>query len=369
MESNLSKSLDINGPIMAEILHRKGFSKGVPVAGNFELTCRCNFNCRMCYVHQQKITKEELSAKQWIELGKKVAERGMLFVLLTGGEPMLRKDFIEIYLGLRKLGLMVSVNTNASLVTDEIISAFKQSPPARVNITLYGSNERTYNNLCGVSFCENVKSNIIKMKKAGINVKINATINPYNSSDIDDIFAFGQENDIYVRATAYMYPPVRTKAEEVTEGCERFSPYEAAKCMLRFREKNLSEEQMKMFAKKPLEIGEDCLGEGGPMRCRAGRTSFWLTWDGRLLPCGMFPDEGYSVLDLGFDEAWRKVRLDVDKIVMPKECTNCHLKDRCGVCAANCLAENGVTTKCPEYVCEMTKALDEMIYEKYGRGE
>lgn len=366
MENNNSTHLKFQEPILTNILHRKGLNKGVPIAGNFELTCRCNFNCRMCYVHQQKITKEELTAQQWIQLGKDFADKGMLYLLLTGGEPLLRKDFVEIYLGLRKLGLMVSVNTNASLVTDDVINAFKQSPPTRVNVTLYGGSEETYSNLCGVASYETVTKNIIRLKEAGVNVKINATINPYNAGDIDDIFAFGKDNDISVRATAYMYPPVRAEQNGELRACKRFTPSEAARCMLRFREQYLTAQQMKNFVKPPLETEDECSAEGGPMRCRAGRTAFWLTWDGRLLPCGMFPDEGYSVLDLGVDTAWDNVRRDVSQIVMPAECTSCVLKDRCGVCAANCIAENGNSRIKPEYICEMTKTLDKLINEKYG---
>ena len=349
---------------ITEYLHRKGFAGGAPIAGNFEITCRCNFNCKMCYVHQQHIDKSELTAQEWVQLGKEARDAGMLFLLLTGGEPFLRSDFPEIYLGLRRLGLIVSVNTNASLLTDEILAAFKASPPARVNVSLYGGSSDTYCKLCGNAAYDAVTGNILRMKAAGIHVKINATVNPYNAPDIDQIFGFGKSNDIAVRGTAYMYPPVRVHdAQE----CPRFTPKEAAACMLRFREHTLTQEQLRQMVTLPSDPEDDCAGEGGPMRCRAGRTSFWITWDGRILPCGMFPTVGHSVKEMGLIPAWELTKREVALIRLPAACSTCSKKERCGVCAASCLAENGDTSIRPEYICEMTDWLDQMIRDKYGQ--
>ena len=98
-------------PYISTYLHSKGRKLGIPVAGNFELTARCNFNCPMCYVHmtpeQLKASgREELTAKQWLEIAKAAKDKGMLFALLTGGEPLVRKDFFEIYDGMREMGLL-----------------------------------------------------------------------------------------------------------------------------------------------------------------------------------------------------------------------------------------------------------------------
>ena len=88
-------------PVLSRYLHQQGARKGLPIGGNFELTARCNFDCPMCYVHlkQEDIEAQgrELTAKQWIDLARQARDAGMVFVLLTGGEPFLRKDFFEIY--------------------------------------------------------------------------------------------------------------------------------------------------------------------------------------------------------------------------------------------------------------------------------
>ncbi|MBP9988974.1 MAG: radical SAM protein, partial [Ruminococcus sp.] len=96
-------------PAVVSFLHARAKKDGIPVSGTFELTSRCNFNCKMCYVHNshQKITPEnELSADEWIKIADEARKNGMIFLLLTGGEPLLRKDFSEIYLRLSEMGFI-----------------------------------------------------------------------------------------------------------------------------------------------------------------------------------------------------------------------------------------------------------------------
>ena len=73
-------------PYMSTYLHAMGGRLGLPIAGNFELTARCNFNCPMCYVHlsQEDVNAQgkELTAQQWIELARQAKDKGMVFALV-----------------------------------------------------------------------------------------------------------------------------------------------------------------------------------------------------------------------------------------------------------------------------------------------
>ena len=84
-------------PRLSSYLHARACRSGTPLAGNFELTARCNFNCKMCYVHltaeEQQRRGRELTADEWLAIAQEARSRGMLFLLLTGGEPLIRKDF------------------------------------------------------------------------------------------------------------------------------------------------------------------------------------------------------------------------------------------------------------------------------------
>ena len=265
------------------------------------------------------------------------------------------------------MGLMVSINTNGSLLNEELLDIFKNYPPTRVNVSLYGGNAQTYQNLCGNPAFELVTENIHKLKKLGISVKINCTITPYNVQDIESIYAFGKENEIPVQGTTYMYPPVRINGKKYGDAPARFSAEDVARYMLRCREQYLTPEQLAAGV-YDTEQEEDCDSDTGlPMMCRAGRSAFWVTWDGRMLPCEMFPTDGYSVREIGFCKAWEVVRKETLQIVMPAECSGCSKREHCGACAASCLAESGDTRIKPEYLCTMTHLQDRLTLEKYGK--
>ncbi len=356
-------------PLWSNYIHRKGMRLGLPIAGNFELTSRCNFRCKMCYIHDQQNT--DMPAEDWIAIGKSAVEQGMVFLLLTGGEPFLRPDFPRIYEALYKMGLVISINTNGSLITDELFDFLVKHPPTRMNISLYGCSDETYQRLCGVPAYEQVKNNIIRLKKSGINVKLNASITPCNAEDIEGIYAFGEEYQMPVQATTYMYPPVRINGCQYGCSPARFTAEEAAAYMLKCREQYMTPERLRKSSAAVMDEDSDCVcaEEGEHMRCRAGRTAFWVTWDGRMLPCGMFPDDGYRIADMGFNAAWEAVKSYTQTIRMPKECTNCPSKDRCCACAASVIAEAGDSTVRPDYICRMTKTLRDLTIEKYGKAE
>ncbi len=352
---------------LAMYLHAKAGPQGIPLAGTFELTARCNFSCSMCYIHEDADANAELSAEQWIELGRTCAKRGMLFLLLTGGEPLLRPDFVQIYTQLRKLGLMVSVNTNGSLITDEVLDAFKKNPPTRINVSLYGGNNDTYTKLCKNSAFDTVTKNILRLKEAGLSVKLNFAVTPKNGKDIKAIYDFAKKAEIPVQSTAYMYPPIRVNGCKYGEAPHRFSPQKAAEHMLLCREQVFTKEQLENSVFTPIE--EDCERDcGDPMSCRAGKTAFWVNWQGKMQACGTFSTaNSYDIKELGFDKAWENVKRDTNNIIMPKECSGCAYREKCIVCAACCVAESGDSTVKPEYICTMTKHLHKLIREKYGR--
>lgn len=352
-------------PYISSYLHAKGRRMGLPIAGNFELTARCNFNCPMCYVHLSEsdvqAQGQELTASQWLQIAKDARDRGMVFVLLTGGEPFVRKDFFEILHGMQDLGLYVSINSNGSMLSGPILQKLLERPPFRMNISLYGGCNETYENMCGKPAYTQVKENIHALRNAGVEVSLNLSITPYNKDDLENIYADAVELDVNVKASSYMYPSVRVNGGQF--GCgNRLSPEEAAKCSVRWdkirfgREEFLGRaESMKNLTavqepECPVETDEG-------VRCRAGSTSFWMTWDGRMLPCGMLPHAGVKPLETGFDQAWEAVRSWTKEIRLPKQCQSCNHKELCTACAAVTVTETGSFDGVPEYVCRQTRAM------------
>lgn len=360
-------------PYLATYFHKMGRKNGLPISGNFELTARCNFNCPMCYVHmtedQVKAAGSELTAAQWLNIAKAARDRGMIFALLTGGEPLVRKDFFEIYKGMKELGLVISINSNGSMLRGEILHKFLEDPPFRFNISLYGGSNETYRNMCGIGAYERVKENIRALRKAGVEVSLNLSITPYNCHDLKQIYEDAVELDVNVKASSYMYPPVRINGEEY--GCgNRLSASEAAKYsvdwdMLRFTEEEFALRARNMAKLVCEEHGGCPVEEGEGVRCRAGATSFWMTWDGKMMPCGMMTTPVAYPLEVGFDAAWDQIKLATAQIRTPAECVSCEYRDLCANCAAVCLTESGRFDGVPAYICEKTRETVRITAERF----
>ena len=360
-------------PYLSTYFHQKGRRLGLPIAGNFEITARCNFNCPMCYVHmtneQLSVSRrKELTAEQWIDIVTKAKDKGMLFALITGGEPFVRKDFFQIYGAMKKMGLMVSINSNGSMLEGEILEKFLADPPFRINISLYGGCNETYQKMCGLPMYDTVLKNIIILKKHGVDVRINLSITPYNCDDIKKIYAIATEHNIQVKASSYMYPPIRLEKKIQGYG-NRLSPVDSARYSVEWDKLRFTEKEFKQRAenmKKLIAIDvDDCAAEmesitENGVKCRAGSTSFWITWDGQMRPCGMMPGPTAYPLETGFEKAWETIREETKKIHQPAKCLNCPKKEVCGVCAAVCVAETGAFDQVPEYMCERTDGIIRM---------
>ncbi len=362
-------------PYLSRYLHGRGAKLGLPVSGTFELTARCNFRCPMCYVHMEQAQIDargrELTAQQWIDLAREAADQGMAFALLTGGEPFLRRDFFEIYHAIQSMGVMVSINSNGSMLSGEIRRRLLESPPFRINISLYGGCRETYRDMCGRDAFDEVVENIRALKEAGVDVSLNLSITPWNCRDLERIDAIARELGTPVRASSYMYPPIRVDGQ-ACKGSRRLTAREAAECKVRWDLLTLEEpeflrraERMKeLSAAEPRECAIDT--EAG-VSCRAGSSSFWLTWDGRMLPCGMMPFPEAYPLETGFGAAWQEIRNSSRQIRTPSACTTCEKREICPSCAAMCVTETGAFDQVPEYICRMTDETMAAVWEEYQK--
>lgn len=363
-------------PRLSTYLHARACAKGIPLAGNFELTPRCNFNCRMCYVHlateEQQRRGTELTADEWLAIAEAARSQGMLFLLLTGGEPLVRTDFAYLFTELKKMGLMVSINSNASLIDADWLDFFRHEPPSRFNITLYGSSDETYERLCGRAMFERVVKNVRALKALGIDVKLNASMTPYNVDDMDGIYAIATELGTPVQMASYMFPPVR-RDEQLTGCNDRFTCREAAACSVHWDRLRFTDEEFRQRAeamKAGIRAMDSDVCEGTPgekMACRAGRSSFWINWRGDMTPCGMMLQPEASARALGFVRAWEETKAAAAQIRLPSACAQCRYQHMCHACAAMCVTETGAFDGKPEYVCGMTEATAELTQAEYER--
>lgn len=331
-----------------------------PINAILELTPLCNMNCDMCFVrlHPDEVECQGglRSVEEWISLAREMQQAGTLFVLLTGGEPLLYPGFRQLYLELKRMGMIITLNTNGTLLDEEWADFFAAHPPRRINITLYGKDEDTYRRLCHFAGYTKTLRAIQLLLERKVSVKVNGSITPANVKDIEELTGIAQNTHTAWKFDTYMYPACRERSVSFSAQ-SRLSPAEAARARVDVLKKKLSEEDFRKFASDftKKSAASSSTAADRHVSCRAGRSSFAVTWRGELRPCVLMPSPSVPVFDIGFKEAWRQIVEIVSDILLNKTCSTYTQRDICQTCAACAVLETGHFDGLPKYMCEYTK--------------
>ena len=170
-----------------------------PISFDLELTARCNHNCRHCYINlppaDRSAKAAEMSASEIVAIGEEAAGMGVVSCLMSGGEPLLRPDFPEIYLRLKRLGLLVSVFTNACLVLRVHTELFRNYPPRNVEVSVYGATRETYEAVTRrPGSYDAFRRGLDLLLGAGIRVRLKGVAMRSTLHELDDIAAFCRQH-------------------------------------------------------------------------------------------------------------------------------------------------------------------------------
>ena len=364
------------GRALTDWLYTKASKRRIPLNGTFELSPVCNFSCRMCYVRKtqkevQESPRKILSLEDWLTIAREAREAGMLYLLLTGGEPLLWPHFWTLYDALIDMGFLISINTNGSLIDSEAISHFKRKPPQKISVTLYGASDETYKQLCGVGgVFSRVDKAICGLAEAGITVKLNCSLIPDNAMDLDKILDYAQQHSITLAATTYMFPPVRRDPSMVGKN-SRFTPEDAAAYLMHYIKRDRGEAAYQFYIQRILDgfidppgLDEGCIDPvDGHIRCRAGSDAFWITWDGWMTPCGLMSEPKADLKTQSFQDAWNMLTDASAKLRLSGVCETCGNRNICHPCAAIAYAETGTAEGIPTYKCRITQELHKIACE------
>lgn len=339
--------------------------KRIPKNGTFELTVRCNLHCKMClFRHDDKENPElmakELTAEQWIDMARQAAEAGTMSLLITGGEPMLRPDFCEIWEGIYKQGFVITLYTNATLVTPKVMETLRKYPPHRIGVTIYGTSPETYQKVCGnASAFQKMVTGVHSLLQLPSEIEFRMTIIRENKADAIPIERFVQKEfgtKYSVTMSSIIYRSVRGACTDV-DSC-RLSPKELAE----LDEKHILEmarnefegkydlNQFKIKFVRKTEHPECQTSELSLFGCNAGMSQYVISWDGKLLGCQLLGLFSIDTIELGFKNAWEQYPYNVKLPPENKACKTCDVLNYCEKCSAFCYAETGKLNGCSEYI-------------------
>ena len=167
-------------------LRAQSRSGRVPISCTFELTPTCNLRCHFCYVALDPYKGPYLSTAQIFAVLDKLEQAGILWLTLTGGECLSRRDFPEIYRYARRKGFLVTVFTNATMVTERIAELFRESPPFSVEVSIYGADAKHYEAVTGIvgSFAR-FERGIDRLQAAGVSLLMKCPISTLSADHVD----------------------------------------------------------------------------------------------------------------------------------------------------------------------------------------
>ncbi len=347
---------------------------GIPVAGTFELTSRCNFRCRMCYVcsmaNDKEVAKNELDADQWLQIGRDARDAGLIFLTLTGGEVFLRSDFHKIYEGLSEMGFNITIYSNASLVTREKAKWLSGIPPSKFSVTLYGASNETYERLTG---CKDGFDRTIRgldyLSSMGVDVEVKTTVVEDNYREFDKLTeisdrfgkGLGIVNYISPRRTGEGTDPVGNRLAPGV--LARYEAYVEAFNLRRYLDsRDIAEiDHDTMIEQTAIsKTGRRAAINDSAFSCLAGKCGFWITSRGHMTPCGLLEKPYSEPVEVGFNRAWQQLVEGCNKVPKCKECTDCSMKDNCMACPARLMTETGHFDKPAKYLCDLAESRTEL---------
>ena len=165
------------------------------------ITNRCNVNCIYCHHDGMLESSSEMTSDEIYEICRIAKKIGVEKIRLSGGEPLVRKDIVEIVQKVASLDFKdISITTNG-IFLDKYAKDLKDAGLDRINVSLDTLNEETYKNIVGKNALQRVKDGIIESCAVGLYpVKINMVVmNNINNDEIMDMFEFTKEHGVILQ--------------------------------------------------------------------------------------------------------------------------------------------------------------------------
>lgn len=152
-------------------------------AASYEITNKCNFKCLHCMIDKE--TYDELNIERQRQIIKFINNTDCLWLQITGGEPLLSKNFEQIYALAHSLHMLITVSTNGSIL-HKYNELFTKHSPYEIAISLYGATPETYKKMTGAKENYlNVLKSLESVKKESLRAKINIILTKYNQGEIE----------------------------------------------------------------------------------------------------------------------------------------------------------------------------------------
>ncbi len=329
---------------------QKVASQRIPLLGSLELTFRCNLRCQHCYVahgHQGIRGQEELSYSEITRIIDEIAAEGCLWLLMTGGEPLMRPDFLDIYTYAKRKGMLVTLFTNGTMITPRLADYLIEYRPFNIEISLYGYTQETYERVTGIPGSHaRCMRGIELLVERGIPLRLKTVVMTLNKHELGEMQDFAGGLGVEFRYDTMINSGIdgngrprqlRISPQEVLEIDRQKPGFDEA--FLSF----FSTQKERMPVESTLYF------------CGAGVRSFHIDPYGKLSLCLMSRRSTYDLRTGAFHQGWSEYLAGVRYQKPQGEylCGKCELLPICVQCPGWAEFEYGDPQKPVDFLCQV----------------
>ncbi len=338
--------------------HKKNWRIKKPNVCQFELTFNCGLHCKHCYTdgyNRQAYLKKELDTQEVKFILDKVYQAGTVWLCFTGGDPLTREDFMDVYSYAKDKGFIITIFTNAYSMTEEIVKYLKTKPPFVIEMTLNGVTKETYEKISQVkgSF-QKAMQGINLILKAKLPLKIKTQITQDNLGEAPKIKKFIQGRGLNFRPSI----DLQARLDGDLAPCNlRISP---EKILDLNGVKHLPDDDCRLSPptahrtphtahRTPLTNLFNCAIGGGD--------GFHIDPYGNTFACNLIRKPAFNLLKVDIDYAMNRLLPLVrnKKFISDSKCNGCNLRKDCHWCPGRAYVETGDMEAPVEYYCELAR--------------
>jgi radical SAM protein with 4Fe4S-binding SPASM domain len=292
-----------------------------------------------------------LTRAEHVRIVDEIAEAGCLWLLYTGGEPFARPDFLDIYTHAKRRGLLITIFTNGTLITEKVANHLVKWRPFAIEITLYGRTRETYERITRTPGSYDLAMRGIRMLlERGLPLKLKTMALTTNKHEIWEMKRFAEDElGVEFKFDAMINPRIDCSDSPLAA---RLTPDQVVALDL-LDPRRISEFQS--FCERfngPVLTGERA---DDLYHCGGGITSFAIDPEGNMSLCVLSRRDSYDLRSGHFRQGWEECIQEVRsrKITRPTKCVSCEIKAMCGMCPANAELEAGDPETPVDFLCHV----------------
>lgn len=354
---------DVSEAIYQSVL-KNNEDRRIPTNVMIELTRICSIKCTHCYIGDARWVKNpnELKTEEIIELLDVLAEKGTLWVCFTGGEATAHKDFKKLWLHAKKKGFIMTLFTNATLMTDELTEFLMQYPPFKVEVSIYGGSREIYERVSQVkgSFARFMRG-IKNIHRAGFNWDLKTVLIQENAKELGLMKSIADEYGVKFKFDSNINPSIGKEDHGGKAPCGTRVDSEFV-IDTEFK----SKERVESYQNLDEYVGGNYTRGASLYSCGAGKNNVYIDSEGNVQMCvltghiqnnirSQLKNPLRDTMSKSFDWAWdsfgelRKIKLKKDS-----PCHNCDIATLCENCPGFAYLENGDEHSAVEFLCKQT---------------